>query len=77
VLDDGAVTARWRMGDGSVLRIDLNLGERPVKLATAHPGTLLYETPPGAAELSRRGTLNPYTAIVSLITTDVLEEQDE
>jgi maltooligosyltrehalose trehalohydrolase len=77
VLDDGAVTARWRMGDGSVLRIDLNLGERPVKLAAAHLETLLYESLPGAAELSRRGTLNPYTAIVSLITTDVLEEQDE
>lgn len=77
MLDEGAVTARWRMGDGSVLRIDLNLGERTVNLAANCLDSVLFESLPGAAELSQRGTLNPYTAIVSLITTDVLEEQDE
>jgi maltooligosyltrehalose trehalohydrolase len=77
VLCDGAVTARWRMGDGAVLRIDLNLTEHPVPAPEWRTATVLFESLPHAAELSRRGTLNPYTAIVSLIATDVLEEQDE
>lgn len=82
MLDEGAITARWRMGDGSVLRIDLNLGTRPLDLLPANrpvigPDRVLFETLPGAAELSQQGTLNPYTAIAYLIETDVLEEQDE
>ncbi|MDY7560325.1 malto-oligosyltrehalose trehalohydrolase [Pseudomonas sp. 10B1] len=77
VLGRGALIARWRMGDGSVLRMDLNLGERAVDVFPCERGTVLFETPPHAAELSRHGTLNPYTAIVSLTAIDVLEEQDE
>ena len=77
VLAEGAVMARWRMGDGAILRIDLNLTEHAVSTPEWHVGNVLFETLPHAAELSRRGILNPYTAIVSLIATDVLEEQDE
>jgi maltooligosyltrehalose trehalohydrolase len=77
VLSEGAVMARWRMGDGAVLRIDLNLTEHAVSTPEWSEGSVLFETLPNAAELSRRGILNPYTAIVSLIATDVLEEQDE
>ncbi|WP_341519967.1 malto-oligosyltrehalose trehalohydrolase [Pseudomonas sp. G.S.17] len=77
VLSEGAVSARWRMGDGAQLRIDLNLSEHAVTAPEWHPSSVLFETLPHAAELSRRGTLNPYTAIVSLIAIDVLERQDE
>ncbi len=77
VLSEGAVSARWQMGDGAVLRIDLNLTEHAVSASEWKGGNVLFETLPHAAELSRRGILNPYTAIVSLIATDVLEEQDE
>ncbi|MGY2397882.1 malto-oligosyltrehalose trehalohydrolase [Pseudomonas sp. SDO5271_S396] len=43
VLAPGAVSARWRLGDGSLLQIDLNLGAT----ALEHPacGQRLYETP--------------------------------
>lgn len=77
VLGDGAVTARWQMGDGAVLRIDLNLSGHSVQAPEWHGGSILFETLPNAAELSRNGVLNPYTAIVSLIATDVMEDQDE
>ncbi|MBC3949489.1 malto-oligosyltrehalose trehalohydrolase [Pseudomonas folii] len=77
VLSEGAVTARWRMGDGAVLRIDINLTEHAVTAPQWKGGSVVFETLPNVAELSRRGILNPYTAIVSLIATDVLEEQDE
>lgn len=66
VLAEGAVSARWRMGDGSVLRIDLNLSEHAVKLAPHVPDRVLFESFAHAAELSRGGNLNPWTVIVSL-----------
>jgi len=77
VLSEGAVSARWRMGDGALLRIDINLTEHAVTAPEWKSGSVVFETLPHAAELSRRGILNPYTAIVSLIATDVLEERDE
>ena len=77
VLGDGAVTAQWRMGDGSVLRIDLNLGTQTVSAPQWDGATLLFATQPNATELSRQGTLNPYTAIVSLTASDVVEKRDE
>jgi len=42
VLADGAVTARWRLGNGSLLQIDLNLSEAPVTHPA--PSHLLFET---------------------------------
>jgi len=77
VLGEAAVTARWRLGDGSVLRIDLNLSEHPINTAALEADQVLFATPLLSAELSQRGSLNPYTAIISLMTTDVVEEQDE
>ncbi|MFK3795901.1 malto-oligosyltrehalose trehalohydrolase [Pseudomonas sp. NPDC088444] len=77
VLADKAVSARWKMGDGSVLRIDLNLGAHAVEIDPHRVQQVLHESHPKSAELSQRGTLNPYTAIVSLISSDVVEEQDE
>ncbi|MPQ83092.1 malto-oligosyltrehalose trehalohydrolase [Pseudomonas sp. MAFF 730085] len=59
VLADGAVTARWRLGNGSVLQIDLNLSATPLN----HPAPqhLLFETPAtGGAQLA------PFSARVAL-----------
>ena len=46
------VLARWRLGDGSVLTIALNLGAQPVAVPTAlagSPADLLHESREGAA----------------------------
>ena len=59
VLADGAVSARWRLGDASLLQIDLNLSAT----ALDHPASahLLFETP------AHQGTqLPPYSARVTL-----------
>ena len=77
VLADKAVSARWQMGDGQILRIDLNLGEHAVQIDPHRVQQVLHASHPTSAELSQRGTLNPYTAIVSLTSNDVVEEQDE
>lgn len=77
VLADKAVTARWQMGDGTTLRIDLNLGEHSVSIDPHGAGQVLYESHPKSAELSSQGNLHPYTAIVSLISRDVVEDEDE
>jgi maltooligosyltrehalose trehalohydrolase len=77
VLADKAVSARWEMGDGQVLRIDLNLSEHSVQVDSHGVQHVLHESHPQSAELSRRGSLNPYTAIVSLISSDVAEDTDE
>jgi maltooligosyltrehalose trehalohydrolase len=77
ILADHAVSASWRMGDGSVLRIDLNLSERAVNASQQKGARVIFSTQPKSSELSHQGILNPYTAIVSLTGRDVLEEQDE
>ena len=59
VLADGAVSARWRLGNGSLLQIDLNLSAT----ALDHPASthLLFETP------AQQGAhLPPYSARVTL-----------
>ena len=67
VLADKAVTAKWRMGDGSVLRIDLNLSEAtvPAHLQTEH---LLFDSRPqnDTTTVLTQG-LPAFTALVSLI----------
>ncbi|WP_053129542.1 malto-oligosyltrehalose trehalohydrolase [Pseudomonas sp. MIACH] len=61
VLADAAVSARWRLSNGSLLQIDLNLSATPLD----HPATapILFETPaPQSAQLppfSARVTLSP------------------
>lgn len=77
VLAEKAVSASWQMGDGCALRIDLNLSEHAVQIDEHSVQRVLYESHPKSAELSQHGNLNPYTAIVSLISSDVVEEQDE
>ncbi len=66
VLAPGAVSARWRLGNGSLLRIDLNLSDRPVVHTPQADAALLFEHPAQSADLLDRGTLAPYCALVSL-----------
>ncbi|MGH8449994.1 DUF3459 domain-containing protein, partial [Pseudomonas sp.] len=59
VLADAAISARWRLGNGSLLQIDLNLSAKPVDHAAPH--ACLFETP------ARQGAhLAPYSARVFL-----------
>ncbi|OLF54087.1 malto-oligosyltrehalose trehalohydrolase [Pseudomonas chlororaphis] len=65
VLAPGALCARWRLGDGRELRIDLNLSAQPVEQP---PVALqpLFEYPPPAHSLSPGPGLAPYSARASL-----------
>ncbi|WP_426234669.1 malto-oligosyltrehalose trehalohydrolase [Pseudomonas sp. TWP3-2] len=66
VLGDKAVSARWRMGDGSVLRIDLNLSDRIVYQFENPVGRTLYELPARNEEDSLRLSLDRYAVLVTL-----------
>ena len=80
VLAPKALTARWRMGDGHVLRIDLNLSNSnvPVHLNADH---LLFDSSQSACPvtptLARSNSLPAYTALVSLTPPDVAETPHE
>ncbi|MCX2546436.1 malto-oligosyltrehalose trehalohydrolase [Pseudomonas sp. COW5] len=75
VLGPGAVSARWRLGNGSELRIDLNLGDSPVvNPPQAEPVWLLRQPP--AADLTDEGQLPPYCALVSLTAATPLPPLD-
>ena len=63
VVDDRAVSARWQLGDGSELRIDLNLGQQPLALDLPARERHLFEScelPPGPP------CLPPLSCVVSL-----------
>ncbi|MBT2372945.1 malto-oligosyltrehalose trehalohydrolase [Pseudomonas fluorescens] len=62
VLGEGAVSARWRLGNGSLLQIDLNLSAATFDHPAA--GRTLFVTPTTAAP-----TLAPFSARVSLSLT--------
>ncbi|MCX2898143.1 malto-oligosyltrehalose trehalohydrolase [Pseudomonas mandelii] len=66
VLAQGAVSASWRMGDGTELRIDLNLGDAPVVHTSQAGAKVLFEHPAHTASLLDQGHLAPYSALVSL-----------
>ncbi|CAN1601387.1 malto-oligosyltrehalose trehalohydrolase [Pseudomonas mediterranea] len=66
VLGHGAISARWRMEDGSVLRIDLNLSEQPVEHSAPEEARILFEHPQQAMGLLEQGALAPYSALVTL-----------
>jgi len=66
VLGHGAISARWRLEDGSVLRIDLNLSEQPVEHSAPEDARILFEHPHQAMGLLQQGVLAPYSALVSL-----------
>ncbi|EJM86116.1 malto-oligosyltrehalose trehalohydrolase [Pseudomonas sp. GM74] len=66
VLGEGAISASWRLGDGSQLRIDLNLSARPVAHTSQTGATRLFEYPPQNPDLPAPNTLAPYCALVTL-----------
>ena len=68
VLATGAVAARWRMGDHSVLHIALNLSAQAVPYSAPAESEVLYQTPPQLlAHLREHGLLAPYSALVALV----------
>ncbi|MBV0888064.1 malto-oligosyltrehalose trehalohydrolase [Komagataeibacter oboediens] len=70
VIGPKAVVARWRMGDGAVLGIALNLDEAPVPMADALEGRCLYALPQAAGMTA--GSLPPHCVMVRL--TEVHDE---
>jgi maltooligosyltrehalose trehalohydrolase len=60
-----AVSARWRLGDGSILAIATNLGKKQVPLLFPD-GELLFESRPGAAGVVIGGRLAGETTIAKL-----------
>jgi maltooligosyltrehalose trehalohydrolase len=73
VLAEKAVTAKWRMSDGSVLRIDLNLSEAtvPVQLPTED---LLFDSRPHGDKAALSQGLPALTALVSLTPAGAAEK---
>ncbi len=65
VLADGALSARWQLGDGSQLRIDLNLSAQALPLALPDIRHRLFDSRV-AADSPALDTLPPYSALVSL-----------
>ncbi|MFT8778678.1 MAG: DUF3459 domain-containing protein, partial [Gluconacetobacter liquefaciens] len=49
----GAVAARWRMADGAILSVGLNLGADPVDLPDWVAGPVLFQYPPAAGTEAR------------------------
>lgn len=65
IIGEHAISARWQLGDGSELRIDLNLSPHPVEIPLPlHSVRLLAcsDTPIGDSELP------PFSTLVSLVT---------
>jgi maltooligosyltrehalose trehalohydrolase len=73
VLADKAVSARWRLGDGAIWQIDLNLGENPVAAQVPFERYWLFDSRGPNASFERPGELPGHTALVSLIPADAAE----
>ena len=68
-LSDHAVAARWRMGDGSILELAVNLGAQPIAF-TPDPrdggADLVFETP-GALQGLEEGALPAFSCVAMLV----------
>ncbi|WP_213938855.1 malto-oligosyltrehalose trehalohydrolase [Pseudomonas sp. dw_612] len=71
VLGEGAVSASWRLGNGNLLRIDLNLSDAPVVHPPQADALLLFEHPP-ASGLLNQSSLAPFCVLVSLTAANPL-----
>lgn len=68
-LSDHAVAARWRMGDGSILQLAVNLGAEPAPFAPDPRdggADLVFETP-GALRSLEGGSLPPCSFLAMLV----------
>lgn len=70
VIGDKAVSARWQLGDGSELRIDLNLGAQAVQNRLPDRHQPLFKC---TEAVHKPGILPPFSALASLIPTSVAE----
>lgn len=68
--DLAALIARWRLADGAVLTLALNLGHEAVPLNHEPDGMVVFETPPRARDRVADGML-PAHACVAWLTGDV------
>ncbi|MGN8251780.1 malto-oligosyltrehalose trehalohydrolase [Pseudomonas sp. SMV7] len=64
VLGARALSASWRLGDGSTLRIDLNLADQPQPVALPPAGLRLFDS---SADAHPDDTLSPYSCVASLL----------
>lgn len=68
VLSAGAVAARWRMADNSVLQIAINLSDQPAAHTLVPDSAVLFESQANLAmDLQDNHRLQPYSALVSLV----------
>ncbi|MBV8576708.1 MAG: DUF3459 domain-containing protein, partial [Acetobacteraceae bacterium] len=65
VIGPKAVVARWRMGDGALLTIAINLDETPVQIGPL-AGEMLYGTGERMTKIVPEGALPGYTTAVYL-----------
>lgn len=65
-LGERALTARWRLGDGSLWRIDLNLGEQDVNVEPPGESAQLLFCSGQSAAHYRHGWLGPAGLVLSL-----------
>jgi maltooligosyltrehalose trehalohydrolase len=65
-LGPAAVVAHWKMGDGALLTLACNLGEREASLAPSAFGQLLFESRMGVADDVQAGTLTSYATVAFL-----------
>jgi len=66
VLGDKAVQASWKLGDGNILAIALNLGDTPVALSDLPAGRVIFETPARARDAAQQKQLGAQTFIAWL-----------
>ncbi|TRX73544.1 malto-oligosyltrehalose trehalohydrolase [Pseudomonas mangiferae] len=70
VIGDGAISARWRLGNGHTLRIDLNLSDADYALAAPQEHAPLFISRNDALADYRQGRLAPRLAVVCLENRD-------
>jgi maltooligosyltrehalose trehalohydrolase len=71
VLGAAAVRASWRLGNGTVLTIAVNLGRDPVAVEAPPAGRPLFESAAGVGADLQRGCLPARTAVAFLDTGGV------
>jgi maltooligosyltrehalose trehalohydrolase len=66
VFGDCGFSATWILGDGSVLRVLANLGDKAVEGVQKSGGLPLFETPVGVVETLSEGALAPWSVVWTL-----------